>query len=116
MRSQLVVGTESGLVLVLDPSGSSILVNIQLPSAPSFMAVGGLFSVDYRIACACRDGNVYSIKNGELSGSVIELESLPVSLVRQLFHPLAVFAVSSILPAPNSVAPLHDLTDTPDAK
>ena len=46
------------------------------------MAVAGLYSVDYRIVCACRNGNVYSIKNGELSGSVIELESMPCGLVR----------------------------------
>eukprot|EP00966_Prymnesium_polylepis_P143985 3324259-Prymnesium_polylepis.1 len=47
----------------------------------SQMAVAGLYSVDYRIVCACRNGNVYSIKNGELSGSVIELESMPCGLV-----------------------------------
>ena len=32
--------------------------------------------------CACRDGNVYTIKNGEVTGNVIELEAMPCALCR----------------------------------
>ena len=82
--SMLVVGTESGLVLVLEPGGTSVQVKLQLPSAPVHIAVTGAKLIDYRIVCACRDGNVYTVKNGELSGVVIELESLPCGIVRSL--------------------------------
>ena len=42
----------------------------------------GLLDVDYRIVVACRNGHIHTIKNGELSGLVIELESQPCGLVR----------------------------------
>ena len=80
--SMLVVGTESGHVIILEPSGTQELAKVQLPSAPVFMAVTGLHSVESRIVCACRDGHVYTIKNGALSGVPIELESLPSGLAR----------------------------------
>ena len=31
---------------------------------------------------ACRDGNIYTIKNGQVLSNVIELETQPVGLVR----------------------------------
>ena len=80
--SMLVVGTEAKQVLVLDAVGSSILVSATLVSVPVFLGVTGLYSVDYRVVCACRDGNVYTVKGGELTGTVIELESMPSCLVR----------------------------------
>ena len=78
--NSLVVGTESkqvrrvcvircsacntsGLqVLILNPSGSAILTSCKLSGVPVYMAVTGLYDVDYRIVVACRDGNVYTIK------------------------------------------------------
>jgi len=80
--SMLVVGTEAGQVLVLEPSGSAVQVKVQLPSAPVLMAVTGMLAVEWRVVCACRDGNVYTVKGGELTGTVIELESMPCCLVR----------------------------------
>lgn len=80
--SQLVLGTEGGMVLILDVSGASILDKFNLPSTPAHIAVSGLYDVEYRIVCACRNGNVYTIKNGEVTGTVIELESLPCGLCR----------------------------------
>ena len=56
--SMLVVGTEAGQVLVLEPSGTAVQVNVQLPSAPAFLACTGLYAVEYRIVAACRDGHV----------------------------------------------------------
>eukprot|EP00164_Ancoracysta_twista_P002068 GFYU01002724.1.p1 GENE.GFYU01002724.1~~GFYU01002724.1.p1 ORF type:complete len:595 (-),score=154.58 GFYU01002724.1:156-1940(-) len=79
--TQLVMGTESKHVMILNPGGSSILTKVKLNGVPVFMAINGLFEVEYRIVVACRDGNVYTIKNGELTGNAVELESLPVGLV-----------------------------------
>ena len=81
--SMLVVGTESGSVLILDPSGTSVLKAFQLPAAPVYMNVSGVKDIEYRIVCACRDGNVHSIKESGPSGVVIELESMPCGLARQ---------------------------------
>lgn len=78
--SQLVVGTESGAVLVLDVAGVSVVSRFALPSTPVYLAVTGLYDVEYRIVCACRNGSVYTIKNGELSGLSIELEAQPCGL------------------------------------
>ncbi|EFC46696.1 predicted protein [Naegleria gruberi] len=77
-----VVGTESGIVFILTPQGSQIMKAVQLPSAPVKFCIAGNYDSDYRITAACRNGNVYTIKNGEVSGVVIELESHPVSIVK----------------------------------
>jgi Bardet-Biedl syndrome 1 protein len=58
----LVVGTESKRVLILDPSGTSVLESIIVPSVPVFMTTGGCVDIDFRIVIACRDCNVYTIK------------------------------------------------------
>lgn len=89
--SLLVVGTESGCFLVLhqDPIGSAFHCKLMLPSAPSHMCVSGMFDVEWRVVVACRDGKLYSIKNGDvrgsavLMGSVIETGSQAVALARQ---------------------------------
>ena len=46
------------------------------------MAITGVKDIEYRIVCACRDGNVHTIKESGPSGVVIELESMPCGLVR----------------------------------
>mmetsp|Transcript_16762 Transcript_16762/g.42090 ORF Transcript_16762/g.42090 Transcript_16762/m.42090 type:complete len:590 (-) Transcript_16762:163-1932(-) len=78
----LVLGAENGGILVLDPAGSSVLKMVTLPSAPVYLGVSGLFDVEYRVVAACRDGNVYTVKNGDVTGTVIELESLACGLLR----------------------------------
>ena len=75
----------------MDPSGTSVLKKMQLPSAPVFIATTGLYEVklqeihrvllfflinfklnpqllkvEYRIVVSCRDGNIYSIKKASL--------------------------------------------------
>eukprot|EP00756_Hemistasia_phaeocysticola_P002698 Hpha_TRINITY_DN11831_c1_g1::TRINITY_DN11831_c1_g1_i1::g.2138::m.2138/K16746/BBS1; Bardet-Biedl syndrome 1 protein len=79
--SFLVVGTENARVLVLD-SQFQINKKVQLASTPVFICSSGLYDVDYRLVVACRNGAIYTIKNGELLGSVIELESQPCGMVR----------------------------------
>jgi len=79
--SMLVVGTESRHVIIMDPSGTAILKKVQLPSVPVFMAITGIFEVEYRIVVTCRNGNIYTIKKGKVIGTVIELETQPCGLV-----------------------------------
>lgn len=89
--SLLVVGTESGQVMILpqDPSNSATLCSVQIPSTPSLIVVSGVFDVEWRISVTCRDGRLYSIKNGDVRGSAIlvgnpvELSAQAVSLVKQ---------------------------------
>jgi len=86
--SSLVIGTENGEVLILDPPGSTVICQAKLPSVPTILAITGLYDVEWRIVCACRDGKIYTIKNGEsrgqtvVTGTVIELETQPNSLAR----------------------------------
>jgi len=80
--SCLYVGTEAGQLYILQPAGTGVRNKFQLSSPPAFVASTGLLDVDYRIVVACRDGHIYTIRNNELSGLVIELESQPCGLVR----------------------------------
>lgn len=86
--SSLVIGTENNQVLILDPSGSKVVCQAMLPSVPTIMAITGLYDVEWRIVVACRDGKIYTIKNGEsrgkavVTGTVIELETQPNALAR----------------------------------
>eukprot|EP00935_MAST-01C_sp_MAST-1C-sp1_P000776 g776.t1 len=119
--SSLVIGTESKQVLILKPSGTQILSRCSVGGVPVHMAVTGLYDVDYRVVVACRNGSVYTIKNGEVAASVIELETQPCGLVRldksiivpcmdsvvHSFHIKGKKNYSIYLPAPvTNVAPL----------
>eukprot|EP00937_MAST-01D_sp_MAST-1D-sp2_P000085 g85.t1 len=79
--SSLVVGTESRAVLVLNPPGSAVVAQCELRAVPVHLAVDGLLDVDYRIAVGCRDGCVYTIKNGKVTAVVIGLEAQPCALI-----------------------------------
>ena len=79
--SSLVIGTEAKDVLILNPTGSSIEVKLNLPSVPQLLAINGLKDVAYRVVAGCRDGNIYQIKNGKILGRKLELESGPVALI-----------------------------------
>ena len=78
--SQLIIGTESGSVLILEPNSSTVHKTFSLSSTPSMMAVEGQLDIDYRVMVACRDGLLYSIKKGKLLGSVLQMESLITGL------------------------------------
>merc|ERR1719335_1057399 len=80
--SMLVLGTENKMVYILDSSAVNIVTKVELDAVPSFISVLGLYDVEYRITVACRDGNIYTIKNGQVLSTVIELETQPVGLVR----------------------------------
>ncbi|KDO23995.1 hypothetical protein SPRG_10692 [Saprolegnia parasitica CBS 223.65] len=78
----LVVGTEAGQIYVLDQQGANIAAKAFLPSTPVEIAVNGLYDVEYRLIVSCRNGSVYTVKNGELLKSVIELESPACALLQ----------------------------------
>eukprot|EP00752_Nemacystus_decipiens_P018752 g16813.t1 len=85
----LMAGTEDEQVVFLDPP-CTIITTAQLPrgAVPAFLAVGGLFDADWRLTVACRNGQIHTIKNGEVArtavvtGTVISLEATPCGLAR----------------------------------
>lgn len=81
--SSLVVGTESGRVMVLNTAGTAVASNVWLGAVPALLATSGLLQAESRITVAARDGRLYTIRNGKLSSAVVQLEALPVGLVRQ---------------------------------
>ncbi len=60
--SCLVVGTESGRVLILNSAGTAVTRNVWLGVTPACLAVHGELEVGYRITVAGRDGKVYCIR------------------------------------------------------
>jgi Bardet-Biedl syndrome 1 protein len=83
--------TCAGQVYILpqDPTNSSFLCKVQLPSTPVLLSVTGLFDVEWRISVICRDGRMYSVKSGDvrgtavLSGQVSDLGSQAIACVKQ---------------------------------
>ena len=55
--------------MILEPSGTDILLRLKLPSVAVFVVASGLFDVEYRIVASCRDGNLYTVKNSGLTGT-----------------------------------------------
>jgi len=80
--SMLVLGTENKMIYILNSSALEAASKVELEAVPTFISILGLYDVEYRITVACRDGNIYTIKNGQVLSSVIELETQPVGLVR----------------------------------
>ncbi|GFR47769.1 hypothetical protein Agub_g9536 [Astrephomene gubernaculifera] len=96
--SCLVVGTESGRILILNAAGNAIVKNIWVGITPAMIAVQGELDVGYRITVAGRDGKLYHIRNGELTQTIIQLEAQPVGLVRLLKH-VAVGCMNDVIHA-----------------
>ena len=86
--SSLIIGTESCLLIILDPSATTKLCQVTLPAVPTMMRVSGCFDVDWRIIVACRDARLYTVSIGEHRGTAvirrphIELETQACGLVR----------------------------------
>ena len=80
------IGTESKLCLVLDPTCTTVTARVRLPSAPVAIKTAGVFDVDWRAYVACRDDRVYTLTSGEHKGSAvirrphIELETAIVGI------------------------------------
>nr|XP_019593400.1 PREDICTED: Bardet-Biedl syndrome 1 protein isoform X3 [Rhinolophus sinicus] len=81
--SCLVLGTENKELLVLDSEAFTILAKMSLPSVPVFLEVSGQFDVEFRLAAACRNGNIYVLRrDSKRPKYCIELSAQPVGLVR----------------------------------
>jgi Bardet-Biedl syndrome 1 protein len=80
--SQLVVGTEGGLVYIIDHSGSKIISKFKIPDVPFQVTTVGCFDIDYRIHIAGRNGKIYTIKNGEITTIVIDVPGKICGVVR----------------------------------
>ncbi|GIL69347.1 hypothetical protein Vretimale_13465 [Volvox reticuliferus] len=96
--SCLVVGTESGRILVINAAGTAVVKNIWVGITPAMIAVQGELDVGYRITVAGRDGKLYHIRNGELTQTIIQLEAQPVGLVRLQKH-VAVGCMNDVIHA-----------------
>uniref|UniRef100_A0A8C0NPK1 Bardet-Biedl syndrome 1 n=3 Tax=Canis lupus TaxID=9612 RepID=A0A8C0NPK1_CANLF len=56
---------------------------MSLPSVPVFLEVSGQFDVEFRLAAACRNGNIYILRrDSKRPKYCIELSAQPVGLVR----------------------------------
>uniref|UniRef100_A0A452U4B6 Bardet-Biedl syndrome 1 n=1 Tax=Ursus maritimus TaxID=29073 RepID=A0A452U4B6_URSMA len=56
---------------------------MSLPSVPVFLEVSGQFDVEFRLAAACRNGNIYILRRDSRRPKYcIELSAQPVGLVR----------------------------------
>lgn len=80
--SQIVVGTECGLVYVIDHSGSKIIAKFRIPNIPFQIAALGAYDVDYRLHIAGRNNTIYTIKNGEVTSALITVTNNIVGLIR----------------------------------
>ena len=65
--SELIVGTESGYIYVVEHSGSKIINKFKINQIPHQITTLGAYDVDYRIHIATRNNCIYTIKNGEVS-------------------------------------------------
>lgn len=79
---QLIVGTEGKFVYVMDNKASKIINKFKLEGIPVHLAVQGAYDTDYSIHIACRDNTIYTIKNGQLASTKIDLMSKISAMVR----------------------------------
>ncbi|DBA87232.1 TPA: Bardet-Biedl syndrome 1 protein [Trebouxia sp. C0004] len=80
--SCLVLGTESGQVMVLSPTANMVTHHWQLRQhVPAFLCASGLLDVEHRVAIATRHGKVVLMKNGAVT-STIHLDALPLGIAR----------------------------------
>lgn len=61
--SQLIVGTESKQLLIVDPSGSKFVQNFKLLSQPVQIIAEGLMDTEHSFTILCRNGKIYEIRN-----------------------------------------------------
>ncbi|EKF31792.1 Bardet-Biedl syndrome 1 protein, putative [Trypanosoma cruzi marinkellei] len=81
-RGCLVIGTENRYLYVLKSSSTDVYLRIRVPSVPESIVTAGALRTEYRIILACRDGRVYSVKNGKLSNSTIYPDGQIVQIAR----------------------------------
>lgn len=95
-NTTLLVGTESGTLLLLGKNALQVDTTIRLHAVPHLIRARGAVSTDLRIAALCRDGKVHLVKNNRRTGVV--LCSLPPC-------DLALLAASVVTVSASPVAP-----------
>ena len=81
-NSYIVVGTECGIIYIIDHSANKILNKIKIPSNPFKIIAMGAYDIDYRLHILSRENIIYTIKNGEIQNPTIELHKKAVGIVR----------------------------------
>lgn len=72
--SYLVIASESGEIIILDPQAFTVLHNARTTSftaTPSLISVSGQFDADFRIVVSTREGSVCMLRKGWLEGKAI---------------------------------------------
>jgi Bardet-Biedl syndrome 1 protein len=80
--SQLVVGTEGKCIFIVDGSDTKILKKFQLSGIPSAISCYGAYDTDYRVHIACRNEIIYTLRNGEIITTIIQVSSKIVNILR----------------------------------
>ncbi len=80
--SYLVAATECGIIYVIDHSNNKIISKFKIPATPYQLISVGAFDVDYRIHVLTRENIIYTIKNGELQNSILEVCQKVIGMVR----------------------------------
>ncbi|XP_046994984.1 Bardet-Biedl syndrome 1 protein homolog [Schistocerca americana] len=86
--SCIVFGTESGEIYILESEAFVILQKVQLEGgevhspAPAHIACSGLYDVEFRIVCLCRDGTLRLLRRGwQQTRTLTELTAPAVGLL-----------------------------------
>ncbi|EPY23333.1 Bardet-Biedl syndrome 1 protein like protein (BBS1-like protein 1), partial [Strigomonas culicis] len=74
--------TENRLLYVLRNTATEVERVVELPSVGVELICAGFYRGEYRIIISCRDGRIYSLKNGVLHSSVIQPDAQPSSITR----------------------------------
>ncbi|KHJ96707.1 hypothetical protein OESDEN_03328 [Oesophagostomum dentatum] len=61
----LVLGTERGMVRVVDSQAFQIVADCLIPGIPVQIVCYGVFDIEYRLFVSTRDGSIYSIKRDQ---------------------------------------------------
>ncbi|KAK6729924.1 hypothetical protein RB195_006773 [Necator americanus] len=61
----LVVGTELGMIRIVDSQAFQILADCRIPGIPVQIVTYGVFDIEYRLFVSTRDGNIFSIKRDQ---------------------------------------------------
>jgi hypothetical protein len=71
--SNILIGTECGLIYIVYQSGSKIILKTKIPSIPHLIATSVCYDTEYNIFIATLDKIIFIIRNGELSSLQIEI-------------------------------------------
>lgn len=80
--SNIVIGTECGFIIIVDQSGSKIILKTKIPSIPHLIATSGCYDIEYHIYIATRDNIIFFIRNGELTSLQIEIPNKIFGLIK----------------------------------